>query len=75
MEKKIPNDTLKEVCKMGQAADCCRYIIVGERGIECAKGTVWQDIVDGNIKNMVAQGDNCEGILFKKGSKANQEDD
>lgn len=67
---KIPDDTLKEVCKMGQRADTCRYIIVGEHGIVCAKHTKWQALIDGRVDQMVAKGDNCEGILLEEGSKA-----
>lgn len=68
---KIPDDTLKEVCKMGQRGDCCRYIIVDpELGIVCAKHTKWQALIDGRVDQMVAKGDNCEGILLEEGSKA-----
>ncbi len=65
--KKIPDDTLKTVCKMGQGHDCCRYIIVDPKhGIVCAKGTKWQMALDERVEQMVTQGDNCKGLKSKK---------
>jgi hypothetical protein len=57
-------DYIKQVCKIGQGAACCRYLGVGQDGLECLK-------VDPGIKKVVdkswattehvAQGDNCDG--------------
>jgi len=59
----IPDETLTEVCKMGQGEECCRYIIVDpDEGIVCGKGTPLQPTLDANVKTMIAQGDNCEGL-------------
>ena len=52
---------LKDICKMGQGADCCRYITVGPDGFECAKGTTLQATLDQRVGIMVAKGDNCDG--------------
>jgi len=61
--KEIPDNILKGVCKMGQGAACCRYIIVEpDIGIVCAKLTNMKAAIDHNLPNMVAQGDNCEGL-------------
>lgn len=57
------NDVLKDICKIGQGAACCKYLLAGENGFECAKTNGWKDIVDNNWKTVkhTAQGDNCEG--------------
>lgn len=61
---KITSQQLKEVCKIGQGNECCRYITVGPQGIECAKNTGLKITLDQKVNNgeMVAQGDNCEGL-------------
>ena len=52
-----------EVCKLGQGADCCKYLMAGEGGLECAK-TPGQEpfkiLLDAKT-DMVAKGDNCTG--------------
>lgn len=60
--KLVDNKTLKEICKMGQGNDCCRYIICGADGIECGKGTEFQLAIDANVSKMTAKGDNCKGL-------------
>ena len=30
MAKNISNETLKNVCKIGQGTNCCRYILCGQ---------------------------------------------
>ena len=59
----ISKERLIDICKMGQLENCCRYIIVDpDEGFVCAKGTPLQPTLDANVKNMTAQGDNCEGL-------------
>lgn len=55
---------MKETCKIGQDNDCCRYLILGGSGFECAKLGSLKDILDqrAESKTMVAQGDNCDGL-------------
>lgn len=58
------NDYMKEVCKIGQGADCCRYLGAGTTGLECLKvNLVFKAAVDKSwaTTDHVAQGDNCEG--------------
>lgn len=60
----IAQDYLKAVCKMGEGALCCRYIVAGTDGITCAK-------LDRSLKKAIdlrveaglftARGDNCPG--------------
>lgn len=62
---KISDQNLKEVCKIGQGKDCCRYVTVGPKGFECAKNTgLLRCILNTKVERnmMVAQGDNCDGI-------------
>ena len=47
-------------CKMGQRADCCKYLVGGPKGMECAKLGVFRSIIDART-DMVAKGDNCDG--------------
>ena len=54
---------LDDVCRIGQGAACCRYIIgTPRKGLQCAKLTALRRDIDGRVAQMVAQGDNCEGI-------------
>lgn len=50
----IDDKHLNEVCKMGQLADCCAYLMVGPEGIQCAKGTAFEAHIQGRIDKMVA---------------------
>ena len=54
---------LKEVCKIGQGAECCRYLIAGHKGLECAKLTDLKKTIDLRVeaKMFTAIADNCEG--------------
>jgi hypothetical protein len=61
----IPDDKLKTVCKIGQGHECCRYIVAGADGIECAKlQPVLQLQIDQRVASgqFTARGDNCEGL-------------
>jgi hypothetical protein len=57
------NEHITTVCKMGQGAECCKYLVMGQKGFECAKikpstkatiDNAWND-------SKSAQGDNCDG--------------
>lgn len=52
------------VCKMGQANLCCRYLVCGSKGFECAKHTSLKEALDRRVleKSIHARGDNCEGV-------------
>ncbi|MGO8241293.1 hypothetical protein ACC806_34715 [Rhizobium ruizarguesonis] len=61
----IPGDYAQAVCKIGQGAACCRYVVGGPHGLECAKHTpelaaqINRRVAAGAF---TAQGDNCEGL-------------
>ncbi len=65
------SEHVKNVCKIGQGNACCRYLMVGAGGFECAKRTSLQVTLDMRVYNdtMVAQGDNCEGKTIKELNK------
>lgn len=51
------------VCKMGQGAECCRYLTLGGlSGWGCAKHTSMAWAIDQRAENMNAKGDNCDGV-------------
>ena len=51
-----------EQCKIGQGADCCRYLVVGANGFECMKTTIsGKAFMDKQVDRMTAKGNNCEG--------------
>lgn len=58
----IPDDTLKNICKIGQGKDCCRYILCDPNGFSCGKHTALKETINENVNKMTAKGDNCEGL-------------
>jgi hypothetical protein len=57
------NEHIKDVCKIGQGHNCCRYLMMGAGGFECAKHGTLQALLDSRVEmeTIVARGDNCEG--------------
>ena len=51
---------VKDTCKLGQRADCCRYLTAGRKGFNCEKFSSLKDVLDKKVEanTMVAQGDN-----------------
>lgn len=48
-------------CKFGQGEPCCKYLMIGPKGFECAKLNLpFRQLVDART-NMRAKGDNCAG--------------
>lgn len=52
---------LAEVCKLGQGAETCRYLVMAA-GFECAKLSSLRPTIDARAEMMSAKGDNCEGV-------------
>lgn len=54
----------RDVCKIGQGHDCCRYLTMGADGWNCEKHTGLGLIIDGRVSagEMTARGDNCPGL-------------
>ena len=62
----IPDNVLKNICKLGQEDKCCRYILSSSvYGFECGKHTALKDTIDKNVDKMTAKGDNCEGLKME----------
>jgi hypothetical protein len=65
IEKDYVDDTwARDVCKMGQEAACCRYLIITSSGWSCAKKrSELRKMIDYRVMagTMTAQGDNCPG--------------
>ena len=61
----LTEEQYKNVCKIGQGHDCCRYVVAGAKGIECAKHSSLKALLDERVakESMVARGDNCEGAI------------
>ena len=57
---------LIDICLVGQGANCCKYIGLTPRGMECQKLTPMKTAIDKQVK-MSAQGDNCKGLDHTKG--------
>lgn len=57
------NEYIKGVCRIGQGALCCRYLVMGPKGFGCMKANPSDKQVLDNTwgPSKVAQGDNCEG--------------
>jgi len=55
---------INDVCRIGQGHDCCRYLTIGAQGWCCEKHTQIGRMLDARVerKEMVARGDNCEGV-------------
>ena len=62
---KVPQEKVKEICKPG-TTECCRYLVVGGDGFECAKHTSLKGILDtrAEVGQMRATGDNCDGEVW-----------
>jgi hypothetical protein len=64
MTKPTGNPYIDEVCKAGQGARCCRFLVMGPGGFRCGKldrslaATINARVA---ANNMNARGDNCEG--------------
>lgn len=70
-EDEIPREYLADVCKIGQAGACCKYLIFGGY-FQCAKDDPGnKKVVDDNWARFAhtAQGNNCKGYLTEKKPK------
>lgn len=57
-------EAVDTVCKIGKGAACCRYLVAGSEGFECAKFEQSVRLVLDNraaAGTITARGDNCEG--------------
>lgn len=66
-------EKVKDICKLGQGENCCRYLGLGEKGFECLKYTEYALQLDLRVfeKTITARGNNCPGIreIITNGTK------
>jgi len=57
------NTVIKDVCKIGQGHNCCRYLVMGAQGFECVKHSAMASLLDQRVQQetITARGNNCEG--------------
>jgi hypothetical protein len=60
----LSDEHVNNICKMGQKAECCRYLTIGANGFSCAKLTELKPTIDDRVasKQFTAKGDNCPGV-------------
>lgn len=59
----ITTEQLKDLCRLGQKAETCSFLVHGPDGWGCAKRTSLEMMILSRRANrsMTAMGDNCEG--------------
>ena len=55
-------EVAKDTCKLGSGEECCKYLLLGPDGFECAKTDEKMKLTIDLRDNMVAKGDCCEGV-------------
>jgi hypothetical protein len=62
--RKISKQDLHDRCKIKDGANACRYIVLCSEGFICGKRTPMKDTFDGLVldKQMIAKGNNCDGL-------------
>lgn len=56
---------VQNVCRIGQGAFCCKYLVAGSMGFECMKSSLGNKAIIDRAwakDEHVSQGDNCEGV-------------
>ena len=56
------NQYLRDICKIGQGRECCRYLTAGPDGFCCEKLSSMKSHLD-HATHMTARGDNCDGLV------------
>lgn len=61
-DEKADMNHIFDVCKIGQDEKCCRYLVAGSGGFECAKDEIGlKNTIDLRVETMNAKSDNCVG--------------
>jgi hypothetical protein len=62
-ENTVTETQMKTLCKIGKGKECCSYLIYGQGGFVCAKGSPLEQSINARrqAKTMNAMGDNCSG--------------
>jgi len=69
----IVQSWVEEICKIGKGSACCRYLVGGAQGFECAKHTTMKATIDRRVEagSFTARGDNCTGLGLRRAANAN----
>lgn len=59
---RLSEEHVREVCKLGQGAECCRYLVCGADGFECHSSGPLKRMLDKKASSMTAQSINCKGV-------------
>ena len=61
--KAVPDGHVHRVCLIGHGSACCRYLVLGSKGFECAKLSSLRQVLDtkADAGSILAVGDNCDG--------------
>lgn len=65
MSNLIDDTRVRDICKIGQGAECCRFLVGGSQGFECAKhipSLASHLNMRVLIEDIVARGNNCDGL-------------
>jgi len=80
-KRAIKEHTLKNVCRIGEDKDTCRYIMRNQEDYVCVKNSIIQLTIDETVEKqgMVAKGNNCPGLINQEElvngkEKSNQEE-
>jgi len=80
-KRAIKERTLKNVCRIGEGKDTCRYIMRNQEDYVCVKNSIIQLTIDETVEKqgMVAKGNNCPGLINQEElvngkEKSNQEE-
>ncbi len=59
----ITNEVAETICKVGQGANCCRYLTMSSQGWSCEKKTSLRRLLDQRVEigAINARADNCGG--------------
>jgi len=64
----LEDSIVSGICLLGRGSECCKYLVAGASGFECAK--LRPDLkAEIDSLNFIAKGDNCEGIRMLNTSK------
>jgi len=63
-DENVTTDYAKAVCKIGQGAACCRYLVMSKNGWSCEKNNPeGAAMINARVAadRFISRGDNCEG--------------
>lgn len=69
----VPIDHVTYICKLGQGEKTCAFLTAGGEGMECAKGTPFEEMIRDRLlkDSFTAKGDNCSGAKDKPWEEQN----